>query len=489
MQALTEQRDSAAHAFAQGIAHGDAGRHDQALACFAEAVGRDPDHAAARFNLALVLSHLGRKAEAADMLRAILEHIPDQPDALFALAGVLNDLERYPAALTHLTRLKAVAPRHPGLDEAFGLALLRGEAPGEAEAPLRRAIARTPANAATLNNLGAAFMAQRRPADAERLYRRAATTDEATPAYRKNLGVSELLQGNLVAGFRHYEARREQTVWRWNRAFPGKGEWRGEAVAGRTILVYFEQGLGDSVQFARYFGVLKAMGARTIFLCQPELASLLASVPGIDHLVVDGDPLPPFDCHIPLMSLPDRLGTTVATIPGGIPYIRAAPDIAQWWAGRMPADGLRVGLHWQSHGPERCIPHDALAPLAGIAGVRLYSLQPETGAERVLPPRFGIITREEIAPGRTGFADTAGMIANLDLMVCCDSSVAHVAGAMGMPVLLILPWLGDWRWMLDPHATPWYPRTRLFRSPAPGDWDTPIRAAAAWVAAAALSAR
>ncbi|MEZ0497390.1 tetratricopeptide repeat protein [Sphingomonas sp. IW22] len=307
VQALTEQRDRAARAFSQGLAHGGAGRHDLALECFQEATEHDANHVAARFNLALVLRHLGRRTEAVGMLRTILDRIPDQPDTLFCLAGALNELGDYPAALAHLLQLEKIAPRHPGLDEALGLALLRAEAPWQAEAPLRRAIVQDPAAATTLNNLGAAFMAQRRPADAERLYRRATIMDDTVPAYRKNLGVSELLQGKLVSGFRHYEARREQAIWGSNRSFPGIPEWRGEAIAGRTILIYFEQGLGDTIQFVRYLAVLKARGARTIFLCQPELVALLAGVAGIDHLMTDGDPLPDFDCHTSLMSVPDRL--------------------------------------------------------------------------------------------------------------------------------------------------------------------------------------
>ncbi|WP_448662906.1 tetratricopeptide repeat protein [Sphingomonas sp. CJ20] len=481
---MTEQRDRSASAFSQGLAYGSAGQHDRARDCFEEAVRHNANDAAARFNLALALRNLGRKPEAAETLRTILDHLPDQPDVLFCLAELLREMACYAEALTHLSRLKKVAPRHGGLDEALGLALLRTEAPEQAESPLRRAIVQNPACAPVLNNLGAAFMAQRRPADAERLYRRAAVIDEATPAYRKNLGVSQLLQGKLVAGFRNYEVRREQKIWGWNRDFSGKPEWCGDSIDGRTILVYFEQGLGDSVQFARYFPVLKAMGAQTIFLCQPELATLLARVPGIDRLIAVGDPLPDFDCHTSLMSLPNRLGTTVATIPGGIPYLSAAPDLARWWARRMPGEGLRVGIHWQARGPERSIPTAALAPLAAIPDVRLYSLQPEAGAERALLGEMGIVVREEIAPERTSFEDTAGMLANLDLAVCCDSSVAHIAGAMGVPVLMILPWLGDWRWMMDRDATPWYPRTRLFRSPSRGDWDAPIRAAASAIAAA-----
>lgn len=479
---MIEQQAGAARSFSEGLAHGAAGRHDQAMACFGEAIALDPDHAAARFNLATALQHVGRPEEAADTLRALLERVPDQPDALFRLAGVLGGLDRHTEALEHLARLSGLAPRHPGLDEALGLALLRAGAPRRAEIPLKRALALDPACAVTLNNLGAAFMAQRRPDDAERFYRRAATVDAASPAYRKNLGISQLLQGKLVAGFRHYEARREQSVWGWNRSFPGKPEWRGEAIAGRTILVYFEQGLGDSVQFVRYFAVLKALGARTVFLCQRKLVALLATVPGIDALVADGDPLPDFDCHTSLMSLPDRLGTTISTIPRDIPYLRADPEAARRWAGRIAGDGLRVGVHWRALGPERVIPDEALAPLAGLPGVHLYSLQPGTEEASDMLARFGIVMPEEIASGRAGFDDTAGMLANLDVAVCCDSSVAHIAGAMGLPVLMILPWLGDWRWMLDPHGTPWYPRTRLFRSPAPGDWNTPVRAAVAMLA-------
>lgn len=476
---LTEKWDQTASAFSQGLALGAGGRHQEALAYFLEAISHDKNHLAARFNLAIALRHLDRKVEAIDVLQSVLQRLPDQLETLFCLAELLNDMDRHSEALKLLTRVARSAPDYKGLAKALGLALLRTNAPEKAEAPLRRAMALEPDCAATLNNLGAAYMAQRRPKDAERFYRRAATLDNSTPIYRKNLGVSELLQGDLIEGFRHYEARREQAVWRWNRDFSGKPEWQGEAISGCTIIVYFEQGLGDTVQFVRYFPILKAMGAKTIFLCQPELVSLLSTANGIDCLITEDSCLPDFDYHTSLMSLPNRLGTNLSTIPAEIPYLSAAPDIAQWWAKHIGHGGLRIGIHLQASGPGRSIPAEALAPLAAISSAQLYSLQPDVGTEREPLLTQGIALRDEIAPQRTSFADTAGMIANIDLAVCCDSSVAHIAGAMGVPVMLILPWLADWRWMLHPVATPWYPSTRLFRCPAEGKWEMPISAVAA----------
>ena len=479
------------HLFLQGIAHADAARHDEAEACFAAVLANEPGHSAALFNRAMALHALGRADEAIGALVEVLRRHPDHHDTLFNLAAMLNAAGRRDEALALFVRLLARQPDYPGVAYAVGAELLRRDRPEQAEPCLRIAAMLDPGSAQILNNLGASLMAQRHAAPAEPWFARAATIAPTEPDYAKNLGIAQLTQGKLRPGFRNYEWRRGQPVWGWNRAYPGKPEWRGEPIEGRRILVYFEQGLGDSLQFVRYLPLLRAMDARTIFLCQPVLRDVLATAPGIDMLVADGDPLPDFDCHVSLMSLPDRCGTTLATIPADIPYLRADPALVALWGARLPPARFRIGVHWQSNGPTRDIPTEALAPLAEIAeiaGVQLVSLQPRAGAERPLLDAFGILPREALAEGGTSFADTAAIIAHLDLAICCDSSVTHLAGAIGLPVLLVLPWLGDWRWMQLPDSTPWYPAARLFRSERPDEWEAPIRAAAR-AAAAIIAAR
>ncbi|MDQ2103876.1 tetratricopeptide repeat-containing glycosyltransferase family protein [Azospirillum isscasi] len=465
--------------FGSGLRHVEAEALDEAAGSFRKAAAIRPEHPVVWFVLGLVLRGLGRQDGAMVALRAALRLRPDDADTLFQWASLLIERRLAGEALAPLLRLVALRPGYPDAAFNLGNALMAVDELERAEAAYRLAVLLEPGSAAVNNNLGGAILSQCRPEAAAVSYRRAVRLEPGSAEHHKNLGVSLLTAGNFTEGAPEYEWRTRQAVWQWNRDCPGTPLWDGGPLDGKTILVHFEQGLGDTVQFIRYMAVLKAMGARTVFECQPQLKRLLATVPAIDALVAGGEPVPEADCRLPLMSLPHRCRTTVGTIPGGVPYLRADPDRVEFWGRRIAEAGrrdeFRVGIQWRAAGADRSIPLDRFARLSQLSGVRLYSLQkadrpgqwerPDEGLGIVsLPDRDGKGEDE-------GFVDTAAIIEGLDLIVACDSVVGHIAGAMGRPVLLALPWLGDWRWMRLPDHTPWYPATRLFRMTRRNDWD------------------
>jgi hypothetical protein len=247
----------------------------------------------------------------------------------------------------------------------------------------------------------------------------------------------------------------------------------------RTILLHAEQGLGDTIQFVRYAPLVKARGGRVLVECRRPLLGLLKTCPGIDRLVVAGDPLPAFDVHAPLLSLPGILGTVLEAIPCSIPYLTADPALVAQWRDKLAAlDGVRVGIAWQGNPQylmdrQRSIPLAQFAPLADLPGVRLISLQKGPGAEQIgqLQGRFPVVDWTADLDERSGpFMDTAAILANLDLVILSDSVLAHLAGALGVTVWMAVPKLPDWRWLLDGEDSPWYPTMRLFRQQAWGNW-------------------
>ncbi len=268
--------------------------------------------------------------------------------------------------------------------------------------------------------------------------------------------------------------------WRWRRqdASPPaltQPLWDGSSLQGKSILLYPEQGLGDTLQFIRYAPLVKQTGATVIVQCQPPLLRLLATCAGIDRLLPEGADLPPFDVQAPLLSLPRILRTTLASIPANIPYLSADPDLrARWRQSLSGVADFKVGIAWQGNpghkrDRQRSVPLAAFAPLAEAPGVRLVSLQKGPGHEQLteLAERLRVL---DLTDELEDFADTAALLSNLDLVITVDTAVAHLAGAMGIPVWVALPIVPDWRWLLERQDSPWYPTMRLFRQTAWGDW-------------------
>jgi hypothetical protein len=288
-----------------------------------------------------------------------------------------------------------------------------------------------------------------------------------------------LQMGDFARGWDEYE-------WRWKKAkvtprdFP-QPFWDGSPLEGRTILIHTEQGLGDTLQFIRYVPLVKQRGGTVIVECPTALGPLLASCAGIDRLIAWGAPLPAFDVHAPLLSLPRIFGTTLANVPADVPYLSADAALVESWRSELSGvPGVKIGIAWQGNPrfPADCmrsIPLTHFTPLAQADGVRLFSLQKGTGCEQLRAvarylPVIDLADRLDETTG--GFMDTAAVMKNLDLVVTSDTSIAHLAGALGVPVWVALALGGDWRFLLEREDSPWYPTMRLFRQTRMGDWDS-----------------
>jgi len=303
-----------------------------------------------------------------------------------------------------------------------------------------------------------------------------------------NLALALLVQGHFPEGWEEYE-------WRWKtkgllspRQLLPQPLWDGRPLAGRAILLHAEQGLGDTIQFIRYLPLVAQRGGRVIVECQPELQRLVQAMTPDIPVLARGQPLPDFAFQCPLLSLPKALGTTLATIPATVPYLHADAQNVQMWRDRLAGHGsaLKVGLIWagnphHKNDRNRSVKLASLAPLAQVPGVQFYSLQKGAAAAQAKtpPPGMDLIDRTD---DLQDFADTAAMIANLDLVIAVDTSVVHLAGALAKPVWTLLPYCPDWRWLLKRQDSPWYPTMRLFRQPEIGDWDSVIQQLAAALA-------
>lgn len=286
-----------------------------------------------------------------------------------------------------------------------------------------------------------------------------------------------LLFGEMPEGWDRYEARFQVPgLVKPKRDFH-EPLWAGEPFEGKTLLLHFEQGFGDTFMFIRYAPLVKARGGRVLFLAQPELADLVATCPGLDAVIPEGEPLPPFDLQLPLLSLPRVFRTTLETIPCDIPYLDVPAHVPERDAileRLASADGkLRIGCAWggslhHRRNQERSIPPRAFAQLAKIPGAAWYAFQPEA---RELPPLPGI---QRLGPLLGTFSDTAYALSGMDLVITVDTALAHLAGALGIPVLLLVHFQPDFRWLLNREDSPWYPTLRIYRQTAPGDWRAPL---------------
>ncbi|HRQ81266.1 MAG TPA: tetratricopeptide repeat protein [Azospirillaceae bacterium] len=354
-----------------------------------------------------------------------------------------------------------------------------------AAAAARRGLALEPAAVPCLVNLGNVLKERGEPAQAEKHYRRALATAPERPEIGLNLGMALLQQGRFAEGWRAYENRLRQADWPHRRDCP-QPEWTGGALAGRTILIHAEQGLGDTLQFVRYLPHLRRRGARVIFEPQRSLAPLLKTLAGVDALVPRGDPPPGFDVHAPLLSLPCRLGSPLPA-SADVPYLTADPQRLATQRRRL-ADrpGFKIGVAWQGN-PEgladrgRSFPARLFAPLARSPGVRLHCLQRIHGLEQLADwPDDAPLADADLPVDIDGaFVDTAAIICGLDLVITSDSALAHLAGAMGRPVWVVLQAAPEWRYQLGRTDSPWYPTMRLFRQSRPGDWESAFAAVAA----------
>jgi hypothetical protein len=358
----------------------------------------------------------------------------------------------------------------------MGIVLWKQERLDEAVARYQHTLRLHPDHFDAHLNLAAGLKQQGHLADAESHLSEAVRLRPDSAEARFNRSLLRLIQGDWERGLPEYEFRAQGPK---GGSIGVKGPlWDGSHLNGRTILLHAEQGLGDTIEFVRYAPLVKARGGRVVLVCQPALYRLLESADGIDHLVKQGDPHPPCDCQAPLMSLAHILGTTPQAVPGNIPYLEARNELVEKWRAVLGGiSGFKVGIFWQGspHYPgdrHRSIPLAHFEALAGLPGVKFVSLQKGTGCEQVAGSLLPVVDFTEQMDNEPAgpFMDTAAVLRLLDLVICCDSSIIHVAGAMGVRVWTALTFIPDWRWLLDGESTPWYPSMRLFRQKRRGDW-------------------
>jgi tetratricopeptide (TPR) repeat protein len=431
---------------------------------------------------AAALFRAGKLEEARAIGLVLVASKPTDFYALHLLGALAVRMGEPAQAVEYETRALQSRPEDAEALCNRGIALRALDRIDAAIADYDRVLARNPRFAPALNLKGVALAAVNRHEEAIATYSQAVASQPSfAPAYF-NRSFSYLALGDYERGWRDFE-------WRWTgsdtqiakRDF-GRPHWQGEALAGRTLLVHAEQGFGDALQFCRYVPLAAARGGRVILETQPALAGLFAGLEGVERVVPMGDALPAFDLQIPLLSLPLTFGTRVETIPSLVPYLHAPKEHVDACAARLGAKTRpRVGIAWAGNMRQQNDRNRSM-PLAALRALRagpweLLSLQKETrlrDAEALAanPPirRFDDELRD--------FRDTAALIHHMDAVVSVDTSVAHLAGAMGKPLFVMLTHAADWRWHLDPTRSPWYPTATLIRQAAPGEWEAVAEAAA-----------
>lgn len=464
-------------------------RDDEALATIDRALALAPDSFDAINHRGNVLLKLGHAAEAAAAFERVLALEPRFLGARANLGNALAQLGRFGEALAHYDALIAAHPSQPELWSNRGNALTSLGRLDDAVASFDRALALRPDYPKARLGRGAALAALNRHREALADYDAVLAADRSNADALHNAALSLLTLGEFRRGFERYEARWLRTGMPRRRSF-GKPLWLGEyPLARKTILIHGEQGLGDTIQFVRYAPLLARAGAKVILEVQPELASLLARVDGVAAVVARGAALPPYDVHCPVGSLPLALRTELAGIPCNVPYLAAAPERIGAWRPRIaPLPAPRIAIAWSGQAAHandrnRSIALARLAPLLDRATGSFISIQRELRAgDAEALARLPNVTHAGDA--LADFDDTAAVMAIADLVIAVDTSVVHLAGAMGRPVWVLLPFQPDWRWLLDRNDSPWYPSARLFRQPRPGDWDSVIASVGDALAAA-----
>lgn len=449
---------------ARALAHHRAGQLDDAAGLYRAILAGQPRHAEALHLLGVVHDAQGEPGRAASLIEAALR-VRESAAFHCNLAMVLGHLGRHQEAVVAAGQALALRPDYPEATNNLGVSLDGLGRREQAVAAYRRAVAARPDYAEAWTNLGHALCGQ------------------------GHLGQRAMLllrQGRFAEGWLEYEWRLRTRQAGGTGASTGRPPWNGEPLEGRTILLTPEQGFGDTIQFSRYAPMVAARDGRVLLGAPRPLVRLLRGLPGVAEVVAEGEPVPAHALECPLLSLPRAFGTTLQTVPAVIPCLAAPPEALARWRERLPdGDGFRVGVAWagnpnQANDRRRSLPFEALAPLWAVDGVRWHSLQVGPRAADLTAAPAGRI--EDLAPELDDFAETAAAIARLDAVVTPDTAVAHLAGALGVPTLVMLSFAADWRWVRGQDHSRWYPGMRLVRQDAGRRWEPVIATVASMLA-------
>jgi len=446
---------------------------------YRKAVALDPEFKHAWMNLGLVTLSLGKPEEAVCCQREALRIDPEDPDALNNLGTAHYTQGRIVEAENCFRAALRLQPAHAGATLNLGSARQLFNRVEEAEGLFRRAIVLGVDPARAKSNLALAMMEQARPEEAEILCREALALRPDFKEARANLALALLMMGRLEEAWPEYEVRWDVEAMGGPAPVFSEPAWRGQPLNGETVLLHAEQGFGDTLQFCRYVPMVAAAGGRVVLVVPKALRQLMGTLDGVAELLAEGDDIRvAYDYHCPLLSLPLAFNTTLSTIPAAVPYLHADPEPWREMLDLLP--GLKVGLVWagksrtaQPHAvavdKRRSMRLADMAPLLAVPNCSFVSLQLGAPAAQMqtLPEHAELL---DVSDRLGDWADTAALIAGLDLVIAVDTAVAHLAGALGKPVWMLNRFDSCWRWLRNRDDTPWYPTMRLFRQSSRGDW-------------------
>ena len=477
-RAIAVRPDSHASYNLLGFAMAKLSQYAASIECFDKALALNPAFTEAACNRGNALHALGRHEDALQSYALAIQVDPKYGAALSNRGNALLALGRVAEALASFNHALAIGPRTATIYLNRGSAYLAAGDAARGLADYDQAIALDPLNVLAHSNRGNALKQLHRFDEALASANKAIALDRLHADSYWNRGLTLLLMGDLRQGFADYQ-------WRWKRAAFApivrgfhQPMWLGDtSLQGKTLLLHAEQGLGDTLQFVRYTQAVADLGARVVLEAEPPLFALFAGLPGVDQLVRQGQALPAFDLHCPLMSLPLALRTALDCVPAPVPYLRIDVGLQAQWRARLGAGGpLRVGLVWSGSTTHQD-DHNRSIPLAELLsflppGPDYVSLQKEVRPSDLVALQASTLTH--FGEQLQSFSDTAALCSCMDVVISVDTSVAHLSGALGQATWVLLPHLPDWRWLLDRKDSPWYPSARLYRQAQVRDWNVPL---------------
>jgi tetratricopeptide (TPR) repeat protein len=461
-----------------GVIYYQNGAFDAALENVKKSLLLDPANAEAHYNLGNIFREMKRPDEAIACYMKALQLNPGITHVYMNLGTVFQGKGLFDEAIINYRKALRCDPNNADIYYNLGLVFEEKDQLDEAVICYQKAIMLDPDFADAYNNLGILFNRKNQPDSALTYYKKAITIDPNFADAHWNMSHVLLIKGQFQEGWKEYE-------WRWKvkelyrHSLPQKRNfcqplWDGSDINGRIILLYAEQGFGDTIQFIRYASLVAQYGATVIVECPDKLTSLLQNTEGVHKVVSYRDQLPEFDVHCPLLSLPSLFNTTLDNIPAKVPYIIPNLTLVQEWREVINYSdfNLKIGLVWATDRlpKEKSCSLQVFSSLTSLNDISFYSLQKGEPAIQAKKPPKGM-TFFDYTEKISDFSDTAAFIMNLDLVISVDTAVAHLAGALGKPVWTLLPFTPDWRWMLNREDSPWYPTMKLFRQSAPGNWN------------------